>query len=176
MRKRHADIEHGWDIASEHYHVRTNAGLEAGVRLVERLERLYRAWQQVFILFQWNEAQLKRAFDGGSVEQKKPQRLDVWYYADREQYRAALRQIEPRIEMSIGYYHTGAQKAFFFAADDADDSSIYHEATHQLFCETRKTVTLPGSVANFWVVEGVACLWNRWPSATGFASSAASRR
>ena len=42
-------------------------------------------------------------------------------------------------------------------ASEADDSNLYHEATHQLFSETRPVVRDIGREANFWIIEGVAC-------------------
>ena len=60
----HRDIESGWEIETEHYAIRTNPGLEAGVALGEKLERLYRLWGQLFIRYYASENDVIALFDG----------------------------------------------------------------------------------------------------------------
>ncbi|HEX4150158.1 MAG TPA: hypothetical protein VHY20_14260, partial [Pirellulales bacterium] len=155
--RRHADIAHGWDIVTEHYQVHTDHSLEEGVRLAARLERLYRAWQQLFVKYYLSEADLRKAFAGGAIEPRRPVRHQVVYYRNQEEYVAELLKIEPRVSQTIGYYHPRLRKAFFFVPAEADDSGVYHEATHQLFSEMRPVAPQPGREANAWVLEGVAC-------------------
>ena len=50
-----------------------------------------------------------------------------------------------------------ARTAYFFAGEDQQHDTLYHEATHQLFQETRPAVAEPGRTNNFWAVEGIAC-------------------
>jgi hypothetical protein len=63
---------------------------------------------------------------------------------------------QPNIDITSGFYLGSARTAYFFAGEDADDGTIYHEATHQLFSE-RRPVSEIDQNANFWVVEGIAC-------------------
>jgi hypothetical protein len=166
--RRHADIAHGWDIETEHYHVRTDHSLEEGVRMATRLERLYRAWQQLFVTFYVSESELRRAFAGGAVEARRPARHQVIYFRDRDEYVAEMQKIDPRVGMTTGYYYPPQRKAYFFVPAEPDDSIVYHEATHQLFNEMRPVVPLPGREANFWVLEGVACFMESLVERDGF--------
>ena len=72
---------------------------------------------------------------------------------------AALKQSNPQIAITGGIYN-GRSKKFFVYADpkNNDDRTLYHEATHQLFSETRKVIANPGGRGNFWIIEGIAML------------------
>lgn len=166
--RRHADIAHGWDIDTEHYHVRTDHSLAEGVRLATRLERLYRAWQQVFGSYWAGEAELRRAFAGGTLEPRRTTRHQIIYFRDRDEYVAEMQKLDARVRMTIGYYHPRLRKAFFFVPAEQDDSIVYHEATHQLFSEMRQVVSHPAHEANAWVLEGVACFMESLVERNGF--------
>jgi hypothetical protein len=166
--RRHTDIAHGWDIVTEHYQVHTDHSLEEGVRLATRLERLYRAWQQLFVTYYLSEADLRKAFAGGAVERGKPARHQVVYFRDRDEYMAEMQKIEKRVGVTIGYYHSGLRKAFFFVPAEPDDSIVYHEATHQLFGEMRRVVPRPGQSGNAWILEGVACFMESLTERDGY--------
>lgn len=153
----HARIDHGWEVASEHYLVRTNAGLETGVALAARLERLADAWQQVFLPYALDPRDVLRRFRGESVRPEPARRLDVVYYATRDEYLAALRPVEPQIEITKGFYRGANGTAYFHAGPEADEGYLMHEAVHQLFARSRPTVPRPGAEANFWIIEGIAC-------------------
>ena len=154
--KLRADIEQGWDIVTEHYQVRTNHSLEEGVRLATRLERLHQVWRQLFVRFYLADEQIARLFKGG-VLPKSTMRHQVTYFRDRDEYNRALIARQPSIGITTGYYETDRHTAYFFADKEQDDSNLYHEATHQLFSEIRKTSPETGHEANFWIVEGIAC-------------------
>ena len=62
--ERHRDIRSGWDVETEHYTIRTNHSIEAGVALGVKLERLDRLWQQMFIRYFASEADVVALFDG----------------------------------------------------------------------------------------------------------------
>ena len=67
-----------------------------------------------------------------------------------------LRGRNPAIAISAGLYDSGTKTAYFFAGQDYDISTMFHEATHQLFTEIRKTNLAAGKEGNFWVIEGIA--------------------
>jgi hypothetical protein len=46
---------------------------------------------------------------------------------------------------------------FFYDPDADTESSLYHEATHQILFELQAVPHEIGIDANFWVVEGLAC-------------------
>ncbi len=153
----HHGINSGWDVESEHYTIRTNAGIEAGVELGTKLERLYRVWKQLFVRFYASEAQLIALFDGRTRGRPvKLPRYKVVYFRDREDYNRSLRASMPGIAISIGVYVESTRRAYFFAGKDSDRRTLNHEATHQLFHESRPVAPNVGAKANFWIVEGIA--------------------
>ncbi len=154
--KRHKDIRWGWKIETEHYAIRTNAGLEAGVAIGTKLEQLNRLWQRLFIRYYASADDVATLFDGrfkravGSPVQHK-----VNYYRNRDDYNRALISTTPNIKMTSGYYDGNHSCAYFFAAQ-GDDRTMYHEATHQLFHESKLVAPNVGYKTNFWIVEGIA--------------------
>ena len=79
------------------------------------------------------------------------------YYRTREEYQQALGIAQPQIDITLGIYFDSTRTAYFFAAEDQERGTLYHEATHQLFQETRPVVNGVGRKDNFWIVEGIAC-------------------
>jgi hypothetical protein len=152
----HGDIEHGWDIFTEHYQVHTNHSLQAAARLATRLEEFYGVWRQIFVRYYATEEQLARLFREGAPPNRTPRHHKIVYFRDREEYNQSLVKEQPNIDITSGFYLGSARTAYFFAGEDADDGTIYHEATHQLFSE-RRPVSEIDQNANFWVVEGIAC-------------------
>ncbi|HVC94213.1 MAG TPA: DUF1570 domain-containing protein [Pirellulales bacterium] len=150
-----ADIDHGWVVDTEHYHIRTNHSLEEGVRLATRLERLHQLWRQLFVRFYLADEQIARLFKGGALPKGPAKRLQVTCFRNRDEYNRTLIVKQPKIAMTTGYYWPDLRMAYFFAGQD--DSNLYHEATHQLFSEVRAMSPKTGLAANFWIVEGIAC-------------------
>ncbi len=156
------DITVGWDVETEHYAIRTNHSLEGGVQLGVKLEQLFRVWRELFIRYYATSAQVADLFDGRSRKKQAPfPKLHVVYFRDREDYLRGLPMLFPQLKkevvgMSEGVYIADAKRAFFFASKEQDDRTIYHEATHQLFHQTRAVANDVGARANFWIVEGIA--------------------
>jgi hypothetical protein len=78
------------------------------------------------------------------------------YYNTRDEYNTALRSAQPNIGITLGIYFDTRRRAYFFAGEDQHEGTLYHEAAHQLFQETRKVKGHVGQEANFWIVEGIA--------------------
>jgi len=155
--KSRRDIKNGWEIETEHYNIRTNHSLEAGVALGVKLERFYRIWSQLFVRYYASEASVAALFDGrAKPPAAEPPKLTVVYFRDREDYLTALRTSVPNVEISVGTYLANTQCAYFFAGDQSDDRTLYHEATHQLFHQSRPVAANVGRNANFWIIEGIA--------------------
>ncbi|HEY2838893.1 MAG TPA: DUF1570 domain-containing protein [Pirellulales bacterium] len=153
-----AQPKNGWDVATEHYVVHTNHSLEEGVRLATRLERLYDVWQQAFSAFCATDEQLARRYHGQAATRREPPQHKVVLFRDRDQYIEALKEEQPNIDLSSGFYLASRREAYFyFAEGERDDTTLYHEATHQLFSEIRPVSRDIGRTANFWIVEGIAC-------------------
>jgi hypothetical protein len=150
------DINHGWDIETEHYTVRTNHSIEAGVELCRQLERLYGVWKQLFAPYYLSEAQVMALFAGSARSPAaRSQRHHVVYFRDQDDYIRSLKPALPEIEISVGVYVDGTRRAYFFHGDD-DQRNLVHEATHQLFHESRPVGPEVGRHHNFWIIEGIA--------------------
>ncbi len=149
------DLKRGWQVETEHYQVTTNHSLEEGVRLARRLEAFYDVWQQVFVPYLMSEQELARRF-AGRAPRSAARQHQVVYFRTRDEYNAALRP-QPRIDITLGIYFDTTRTAYFFAGDEQQPSTLYHEATHQLFHETRGVAPHVARDANFWIVEGIAC-------------------
>ncbi|MGD0653232.1 MAG: DUF1570 domain-containing protein [Thermoguttaceae bacterium] len=155
--RRHGEIDSGWVIETEHYSIRTNHGIEAGVALGLKLEDLYRLWEQMFIRYFASEADVTALFEGRArIQHAAPIQLKVVCFRDHEEYIRTLQPAMPNIGISVGLYFDSTRTAYFFAGKDSDDRTIYHEATHQLFHESRKVAPNVGQNGNFWVIEGIA--------------------
>ena len=153
----HSDIHRGWDIQTEHYTVRTNHSIEAGVALGRKLEQLYDVWKRLFIRYYATQEQVMSLFEG--TRRGRPVKLprhNVVYFRDRDDYNAALRDAFPNIGISTGAYVDQTRRAYFFAGEGASQRTLLHEATHQLFHESRPVAKNVGQNANFWIVEGIA--------------------
>ncbi len=150
------DLKRGWRVETTHYVVTTNHSLEEGVRLAQQLERLYSVWQQAFVTYVADEAELARRF-AGQVPRGTAKQHNVVYFSSRDQYNDALRVSQPKIDITLGIYLEQTSTAYFFAGEEQDPGTRYHEATHQLFHETRPVAPQVGRDENFWIIEGIAC-------------------
>lgn len=167
--RQHRDIQTGWDVPTEHFVIRTNHSLEAGVELGTKLERLYRVWKQLFVRYYMTEAQVTAMFDGRARGRTvNLPRHHVVYFRDRQDYNDALRPTFANIEITIGAYIESTRRAYFFAGKDADDRTLYHEATHQLFHESRPVAPDVARLANFWIIEGIALYMESLHDEEGF--------
>ncbi|MEN6497533.1 MAG: DUF1570 domain-containing protein [Thermoguttaceae bacterium] len=165
----HRDIQTGWDVSTEHFSIRTNHSLEAGVELGRKLERLYRVWKQLFVRYYLTEAQVSAMFDGRARGRGvDAPRHQVVYFRDRKAYNDALRPTFANIEITVGAYLDNTRRAYFFAGSDADDRTLYHEATHQLFHESRPVAPDVARRANFWIIEGIALYMESLHEEDGF--------
>jgi hypothetical protein len=157
---RHRDMKKGWQVRTDHFLVTTNHSLEAGVELAARLERLHQVWRQLFAGFYMTENEVRRLFAGERPPRKQVRPFRVYYHRDKKQYADALRSRQPRIAETLGIYFDDTREAHFFADDapapGAAVATLYHEAVHQLFQETKPAAKHVGALANFWVIEGVA--------------------
>jgi hypothetical protein len=151
-----SEVKRGWRVESSHYIVTTNHSLEEGVRLSRQLETLHAIWQQAFAAFHTDDVELRRRFEGRGIRSDiKPH--NVVYYRSRDEYNRALGATQPKIEITLGIYLDKARTAYFFAGDEQDPGTVFHEATHQLFHETRPASSEAGHRDNFWIMEGIAC-------------------
>ena len=153
----HRDIRKGWLIETEHYSIRTNHSIEAGAELGEKLEQLYNVWKRLFIRYYATQQQVMGLFDVRSRGRPiKLPRHNVVYFRDRDDYNKSLKNAFPDIGISTGVYVENTRRAYFFAGPGYSDRTLQHEATHQLFHESRPVAKTVCQNANFWIVEGIA--------------------
>lgn len=151
-----SDMRRGWRVETDHYVVTTNHSLEEGVSLARRLELLHALWRQVFAMYLATEQELAKQLEG-KAPKPLPRQHDVYFFRTRDEYVATLRSAQPQIEITLGIYFDTTRKAYFFAGEEQDPGTLYHEAAHQLFQETRNVAPQVGVKDNFWIVEAIAC-------------------
>ena len=141
---------------SDHWRISQLADEAEVAALAARLEDAHMVWWQAFGSFAMERGELQRRFDG--THRLQPARsMQAVFFADRQQYVAALERLEPQIGRTLGIYWMPTQTAYFFQSDDFQPSTVVHEATHQLFAESRRTSRLAGEQHGFWALEAVAC-------------------
>ena len=154
---RRLSMADGWNVRTDHFQVTTNHSLEAAAELAARLERLHQVWRQLFAGFYLGEREVGQLFAGERDPRGQPRPFRVFYHRDRDDYVAALKSRQPRIGETLGIYFDAQREAHFFAGAEEDAGTLYHEAVHQLFQESRSAAKRVGGTANFWIIEGVAC-------------------
>lgn len=155
--QRHADIDEGWQLRTDHFLVTTNHSLEAAAEFATRLEKLYQIWQQMFGGFHLEKEALLSRFEGTEISGYRSRPFRVTYHRSREQYNSLLRRKQPRIDISLGIYFDTDRTSHFFAGPDQHASTIYHEAVHQFFQESSPAARSVAGLSNAWLVEGIAC-------------------
>jgi hypothetical protein len=143
-------------FVSDHWQIRSTADVKETAALAREMEETYAIWLQVFGGFQTEPAGLERQFEGrGRPPTRGP--FAAVLTADREQYITEMGNLEPLIAQTIGIYWTPTRTSWFFVGEERTPTTVYHEATHQLFGEMRKTSPLVGERCGFWAVEAAAC-------------------
>ncbi len=56
----------------------------------------------------------------------------------------------------MGLYVPENRTAYFYAGSEDSERTMYHEATHQLFHQSRRVADGTGEKANCWLIEGIA--------------------
>jgi hypothetical protein len=153
----HQTITRGWQVRTDHFVVTTNHSLEAGAALAGELERLYQIWQQLFADYHLSATELRNRFESGQTPGVQSRPFKVIYHVTRDQYIAELSERQPRIGETLGIYFDQFREAhFYFVPGNDNRPTLYHEAVHQLFQESTRTVKSPGTRDNFWLLEGAA--------------------
>lgn len=155
----HRDFRNAWVIRTEHYLVKTNHSLERGVEIATLLEDYHDFFIQTFAMFFNSPDQLRKLFrSSGRIRGSQLDPYEVHYFDTRDLYIRRLKGKIPNIEITNGLYYTSDRVAyFFFDPERQNNDSLYHEATHQLFYESRRLRESVAIKGNFWIVEGIAC-------------------
>jgi hypothetical protein len=169
--ERHATIERGWVVRTDHFLITTNVDRSAGAELAVRLETLYQLWRQLFGEFAVTPAELKARLDGKDSSGFASRPFRVIYHRDRDEYNDALVTRQPQIGITLGIYFDAQRESHFFAGKDQDPGTIAHEAVHQFFYESAPRPTRQlAATANAWAVEGAACYFEslvEWEASAG---------
>jgi len=145
-----------WQIDTPHFQILTNHSEAEGLKLGERLEIVYSAWEQMFFSYWSNELQLAGYFDGGTPSPVR-KKFQVVLFKTRGEYVNYLEQVQPRIGITLGIYQFDEEKVYLFHDEsDAAHATWHHEVSHQLFQEYRSASKDVGLNFNFWAIEGVA--------------------
>lgn len=155
--KRHAKIDDGWQLRTDHFLVVTDDSLAAAADLATRLETLYQIWQQMFGGFYLDQAALTKRFEGQDTSGYRSEPFRVNYYRSRDEYNETLRLKQPQIGRTLGIYFDRDHSSHFFAGPGQDPGTIYHEAVHQFFQESQPAARSVGALCNAWLIEGIAC-------------------
>jgi len=148
----------GMKFASDHWQITSAAVPEAAAALAARLEETRTVWLQVFGCFQEEPAAWEQRFEGRGRRPAGPRSpFLATLAADRAHYVRALEPLEPTVARTLGIYWTPTRTAWFFPDEGQEPTTVHHEATHQLFAETRRTSPLAGERSGFWAVEAAAC-------------------
>ncbi len=158
------DFKNAWEIPTEHFLVKTNHSLERGVEIAKKLEEYHDFFVKTFPGYFHTPDQLQKLFNSAStsMSRRRGKPFIVHYYRTREEYNQTLVKDIPQIAFTTGLYHNGHRVAYFYHdPKENDESPLYHEATHQILCETRFTsprnLRIIGEESNFWIIEGIAC-------------------
>jgi hypothetical protein len=154
------DFLHCWEIRTEHYRVKTNHSLERGVAIAKKLEDYHALFYQLMAGFFISPDQLRNLVDGSNARPaaiSKPS--EIHYFRTRDEYLEVVRkETDQPVEITRGIYFPRKGIAYFFDDPNAnDDSTLYHEATHQLLSGSRPKTIEVGVKSNFWIIEGIAC-------------------
>lgn len=153
---------------SDHWQIRSTADADATAALARRLEQTRSIWLQAFGGFAVEPGELQQRISGRRRNRPTASFAAV-LLANRQQYIGELKRLEPRIAQTLGIYWTPTRTAWFFQGDEPPALTIEHEATHQLFAESRRTSRLAGERCGMWALEAVACYFESLePTAFGF--------
>ena len=155
------DFSKAWLVETEHFKIRTNRSLESGVELGRHLEDYYHLFFQTFAGFLSSKEQLQSLFQGKGANGAS-RKYEVHYFRTRDEYNQQLQpKIKEDISITSGLYVSGDRVAYFFHDPDLQPAeqltTVFHEATHQLFSEAISTTQPVGVHSDFWIIEGIAC-------------------
>ncbi len=186
------DFRNAWEVLSEHFLIRTNVSLEAGLELSQNLEVFHRWLQQNFAAFfdtpQALQDRFEDAVQRSSGGKQKP--MEVYYYATREEYQKQVKgKVPPTVETNGLYWQPDRTSYFFANPDRKDFSTLYHEATHQILdiatTDDRRAAARARALklkqkratdwtlceqSNFWIIEGLACYFESFEVVDGNVS------
>jgi hypothetical protein len=127
-----------WRLATPHFEIVTNHSPAEALEAGQQLENLHTLWRQIFFRYWSTQEALAARFAGRDEPLARPRpKMQVVLFKNRQEYAAQLTPSQPQIAATVGIYQHKDRIAYFFAGDTSVYPTWYHEATHQLFQETR---------------------------------------
>ncbi|MCA9079349.1 MAG: hypothetical protein KDA58_02270 [Planctomycetaceae bacterium] len=156
-----SDFRQAWEVATEHFYIKTNHSLEQGVLIGQELERFHQFFVREFAAVFNTPQQMQRLFDKGEAAASSPgRRYTVYYFRNKNDFVQHLIQQQPNIAITNGLYLPRNRIAYFYHQSEEQQQNLetmFHEVTHQLLGESSTRVIDVGQKQNFWLVEGIAC-------------------
>ena len=123
-----------------------------------KMEKLYRVWKQLFLHFYATDQQIYALFENKTVKFAPYPKHRIMLFKSSGDYHSYRARQGEDIAWSTGVYayNTKTGGVAYFVAGDENESTMYHEVTHQLFNESCKTNPSRGKYQNYWVIEGAA--------------------
>ncbi len=157
-------------VDSPHFHITTDAQASVANAMAARLEVLHDVWRQLFFTAWSSPEQLQQVMRGKRQFPAPGARYEIVLFRDRDEYVRQLKQVEPQIDVTKGYYQKGTRTAFFYAGDDSPAATQYHEVTHQLFHGCTGASVDPGEHADFWIVEAMPLYMESFEPHNGYCT------
>lgn len=124
-----------WELRSEHFRIRCDAGLAKALEVLFELEFFYTAMYELM----QEELHLR--------ELTEP--AQAYVYADRERF--------PSLSDNVGaWFEAGANILYTFVEDDGRPFALYHEATHAVLHNSARQTQRGSGELPGWVEEGFA--------------------
>lgn len=150
-------------VESPHFEVSTQGSVALASNIAILAEQTYAVWQQAFVPAWCEPHSLESAVLDGQALQSASNRLEgnrlkIALFKNRDQYLRGLRDIQPNIGISTGFYHPDSRTVFCYWDETVSAQVLRHEITHQLFSEAGvwDPLVVEQMLGNFWVIEGIA--------------------
>ncbi len=154
------DFRKAWDVRTEHYLLKTNHSLERGVALAQSLEEFHRFFVQTFAAFFDDPKEISKKFmNANAAVPMRGKAFEIHFFRSQDEYIAKLiGKYTQQITITNGLYDTDDQVVYSFDSSAMNaETTLYHEATHQLLAAQLPVSPIIADQANFWIIEGIAC-------------------
>lgn len=164
------DWETGWKIQTEHFRITSDVPLREVIAFGQRLEVLDELFGSIMadLIGPENLPLARRLADKSARPVPAPVRekpREVYYFASRAEYAMFLAPFSGEdAQQSLGIYvpprldKRFRRRSYFFREPGGaidTDSTLYHEASHQLLFEQAGDDHYAQNVSNYWIFEGL---------------------
>ncbi|MFP6765024.1 MAG: DUF1570 domain-containing protein, partial [Planctomycetaceae bacterium] len=162
------NFSHAWEVNTEHFLVKTNVSLERGVRIAQQLEDFHTFFQQTLPELFHSPDVLTRLFKSGSRRTSVRQPYEVHFFRTHGEYMQRLKKENPQIAITNGIYMPDHKVSYFYDNRETNtESTLYHEATHQILYQLHPQKRPIAEREHFWIIEGIACYMESYRNQNG---------